>query len=463
MDNNKNGLPVQESRENFSSQMGLILSAVGSAVGLGNIWRFSYIAGVNGGGAFLLVYIICIVLVGMPVFIAEVTIGRRSGFSTVSAFKALAPGKAWWIAGLMGVMAAVIILSYYPLVAGWSLGYVFESIFNWDATIADTAGAFTVFSSGIKAPIFAIIALILTALILAGGVSSGIEKWSRILLPALAILLIILVIRSVTLPGAVEGVKFLFVPKLSELSVNGFLDALGHSFYSLSIGMGILITYGSYMKKDADLVNATISVVALDTLVAIMAGLAIFPAVFALGMEPGQGAGLAFITLPGAFAQMPMGQIFSALFFSLLFIAALTSIMSLFQVPLALLEDTFSMSRKKAIGIVIAVLFVLGIPSALSMSSLGFVMPLGMTWFDFMDKLANNVLLPLTALIGTLFVIFCIGANASKEELLAGSKHQSSTIAKLYPFAIKFIAPIAIVLILLNATGVFKLIFGAGN
>jgi NSS family neurotransmitter:Na+ symporter len=431
------------------------MAAVGSAVGLGNIWRFSYILGVNGGGAFLLVYVLCVLLVGTPILISELTLGRASGLGVVGAFRKLAPGRSWVFVGAIGVIASTVIMAYYPVVAGWSLGYVFESIFNWTAVTADSAVAFTAFSAGWKAFLFSAAALVLTAVILIGGVSSGIERWNKILMPLLGAILLVLTLRSVTLPGAFEGVRFLFYPDFSKLSITGVLDALGHSFYSLSLGMGIMITYASYMKKDANLVSATISIITMDTSIALLAGLAIFPAVFALGFDPGQGAGLAFITLPGAFAMMPLGQIFSALFFLLLFIAALTSMMSLMQVPLTFLEDELNMPKKKGLLIITVVIAALGTPAALSFGPLADFKILGLDYFSLLDKTANDILLPITGLLGALFVIFSFGVATSKKEFLEGSKNPNAFLVKIYPFSIKFIAPVAIVLILLNATGIF--------
>jgi NSS family neurotransmitter:Na+ symporter len=429
--------------------------AVGSAVGLGNIWRFSYILGINGGGAFLLAYVLCILFVGLPVMIAELTIGRSSGLSTVSAFQKLAPKTPWWIAGVVPVAACTVIACYYPTVAGWSLGYVFECIFGWDGMLADPKAAFAVFSAGWKAWAFAAAALAITIVILLRGVTAGIERWSKLLMPILGGLMVILVIRSVTLPGAIEGIRFLFYPDFSKLGVSGFLDALGHSFYSLSLGMGIMITYASYMKKDANLVSATASIVSIDTIIAVMAGLAIFPAVFAMGLDPSEGASLAFITLPGAFAHMPFGMVFAPIFFLLIFIAALTSMMSILQVPLALFEDRFGLSRRKGLAIVAAIVVVFGTPSVLSFGPLKEWSILGMDYFTFFDRLANNILLPIAALLGCFFIIFSMGVAASRKEFLVGAKHEGHFLATVYPVAITFIAPAAITVILLHAAGVF--------
>jgi NSS family neurotransmitter:Na+ symporter len=440
-----------QKRENFASQFGLIMAAVGSAVGLGNIWRFSYIVGINGGGAFLLVYIFCVLLVGLPVLIAELTIGRSSGLSSVSAFQKLAPGSFWWIVGTVGVLSSTVVGCYYPTVAGWSLGYVFESAFNWNALIGDTGAAFTDFSSSWKAVVFALSALVITVVILLRGVTAGIERWSKFLMPMLGVIMVVLVIRSLTLPGAMEGVRFLFEPDFSELTVGGFLDALGHSFYSLSLGMSVMITYASYMKKDADLPGATVSIVAMDTIIAIIAGLAIFPAVFAMDLDPGEGAGLVFVTLPAAFAEMPFGQAFSILFFLLIFIAALTSLISILQVPLALLEDKFGFSVRKGVVIVSAVVLVFGLPSVLSFDPLSGFTIFGMNYFTLMDRLANDILLPVAALLGILFILFKFGVATSKREFLIGAKRKNHFLAVIYPFAIRFIAPAAIIVILVRA------------
>jgi NSS family neurotransmitter:Na+ symporter len=442
-------------RDQFASQFGIIMAAVGSAVGLGNIWRFSYITGVNGGGAFLIVYLACVLLVGLPVLISELTIGRSSGLSTISAFQKLAPGTPWWIAGLLGVLAAVIIGFYYPTVSGWSLGYVFESLFNWEAINQDSSSAFGTFTAGWKALAFAGLSLLIALGVLLKGISAGIERVSKFLMPLLGVLLLVLVVRSLTLPGAMEGVKFLFYPDFSSLGVQGFLDALGHSFYSLSLGMGIMVTYASYMKKDVNLTSATLSVVSMDTIIALMAGLAIFPAVFAMGLDPAEGPGLTFVTLPGAFAQMPFGNIFSAIFFLLVFIAALTSLISILQVPLSLLEDRFGFSKNKGLAIVVGAVVCFGTPAVLSFGPMAKFTLMGKNIFSLMDWLSSSILLPITALIGCLFVVFKFGVAASKAEFLQGAKHPRHFLAAIYPFAIRFIAPIAIIIILIRATGLF--------
>jgi len=450
----------QQKRDSFTSQLGVILAASGSAIGIGNVWRFSYVVGINGGGAFLLVYLICAALVGLPLIMAELSIGRHTSKSAFTAFKQIAPKSFWWIGGATGVLSAFLIMTYYPLVAGWSLGYMFESVFNWKPMISDTATFFNNYVSGsVKPLVMIIVTLVLTALTLVGGVAKGIEKWNKILMPALAVIIIVLIIRSLTLPGSLEGIKFLFYPDFSKITIKTLLDALGHSFYSLSVGMAIMITYGSYIRKDEDLVQSSVTVCVLDTAAALMSGVAIFPAVFALGFEPDSGAGLAFITLPKAFATLPGGQIFAVLFFLLLTVAALSSMMSLLEVIVAFFVDEFHINKKKILIVLVVLLFVLGIPSHLSFGPMADFKIFGLTYFDFMDKFSANVLIPITGLLTAVFVIFRFGVKSSHDELLCSCKNPKGLLIRSYPVLIKYIVPISVIFILLNATGVFSRLF----
>lgn len=301
----------------FKSKFGIIAAAAGSAIGLGNIWKFPYITGVYGGAAFLFVYLGFIAAVGIPVMLSELIIGRKSRKNAYGAFKKLAPKTVWKNIGLFGVMAAFLILSFYSVVAGWSIKYIVLSIARGFANTPQAAieTTFTHFIASPVSPVFYhIVFMIMTASIVLIGVQKGIERSSKILMPILLVIIIILAIRAVTLPGSIEGLKFLFHPDFSKLSGKGVLNALGHAFFSLSLGMGTLITYGSYIDKNNNLISTTVQVTLADTLIAILAGLAIFPAVFAFGIEPSAGPGLVFITLPNVFAQMPGGYIFSILF-----------------------------------------------------------------------------------------------------------------------------------------------------
>lgn len=451
----------EKKRDGFTSQLGVILAAAGSAIGIGNVWRFSYVVGQNGGGAFILIYLVSACLAGLPLILGELALGRSTGKSAVTAFKTIAPKSLWWIPGALGVLASFIIMTYYPLIAGWSLGYMFESIFNWNTMIGDTAVFFTDYVSGTTKPIIMmLIVLVLTTFLLVGGIAKGIEKANKILMPMLLIIVVILIVRSVTLPGAVEGIKFLFMPDFSKVGLHTFLDAMGQSFYSLSVGMAIMITYGSYIQKKDNLPSTAVTVFTFDTITALLAGMAIFPAVFALGFEPNSGAGLAFITLPKAFATMFGGQVFAALFFLLLTIAALTSMMSLLQVLVAYLEDEFKIKNKKMILIIlVAVLFATGIPSVLSFSAMSDFLIFGMTYFDFADFLSANIIIPITGLLTALFIGFRF-LKGTKEEIQEGCKNPNGILVRAYPVLIKFIVPISIFLILLQATGVFEKIFG---
>lgn len=448
-------------RDGFTSQLGIVLAAAGSAIGIGNVWRFSYVVGINGGGAFLLVYLVCVILVGLPLMMAELALGRNTGTSAVSAFKKLAPKSLWWIPGAMGVLVTLMIMCYYPLIAGWSLGYMVESFTNWQPMIADTAGFFNSYvSSSVKPLVMLIIVLIMTALTLIGGVAKGIERSNKILMPLFIALIIVLIIRSVTLPGAMEGMAFLFKPDFSKISIDTFLEALGHGFYSLSVGMAIMITYGSYIRKKDDLISTAVNVCAFDTVTALMAGVAIFPAVFALGLEPDAGAGLAFITLPKAFATLPGGQVFAALFFLLLTVAALASMTSLLQVLVAYLEDEWAIKNRKAmLAVLIVILFILGIPASLSFSSLADFKIFGLTYFDFVDQFSANVIVPITGLLTALFVAFRY-TKQSQEELKIGAKNPNGFLIRAYPALIRFVVPLSIIFILLNAMGVFSWIIG---
>ena len=447
---------IKSQRENFTSQLGVIFAAAGSAIGIGNVWRFSYVVGTNGGGAFLLVYLICILLVGIPLMMAELAIGRATQKSAVPAFRQIAPKSFWVVAGALGVIAAFLILTYYPLVTGWSIGYMVEAIFNWGPMIEDPAGFFDGFvADPTKSFIVLIVALILTALTLVGGVAKGIEKWCKILMPMLIVIMCILIVRAVTLPGAGEGLKFLFYPDFSHFGIRSFIDALGHGFYSLSIGMAIMITYGSYIRKEENLVSTTISVTGLDVITALMAGVAIFPAVFAFGLQPDSGPGLAFITLPKTFSQMPFGQFFAALFFLLLLVSALASMMSLMQVLVAFLEDVFHMKRRNILIGLSVLLFACGIPSVLSFSVMSDFTILGLTYFDFVDQLSANVIVPITGLLTAIFVGYKYGARICQAHIKEGAKNPNSILIKTFPVLIKYVVPIAVILILLAAVGVF--------
>lgn len=444
-------------REGFGSKIGVIAATAGSAVGLGNIWKFPYITGQNGGSAFLLVYLLCVFLIGMPIVISEFSIGRAGKANVVRSFRNLVPKKFWGLTGVLSTVTTFIILSFYSMIAGWVIAYIYKAA-TAQLSKVPSEELPNYFNSLISQPIVPIICtflvLFITAFIVVSGVKDGIEKYSKILMPLLFVILIVLMIRSLTLEGASKGLEFLFKPDFSKLTTKGILEALGHSFYSLSIAMGILVTFGSYIDKDQDIVNLSISVTITDTLVALMAGVVIFPAVFAYGFEPAAGPKLIFITLPAVFKSMPFGSLFETLFFILIAIAAITSTISLLEVVVAVVTEEFKLERKKATILITLGLFLLSIPSILSFGPWSHIKVFGKGFFDLFDFIASNVFLPIGGLMICIFVAYAWGTNKVKEEVFQG---KSSLLINIYNVIIKYFAPIAIIIIFLYFTGVIKI------
>ena len=442
-------------RDGFSSRFGIIAAAAGSAVGLGNIWKFPYIVGENGGSAFILVYLISILAVGLPVLLAEFIIGRRGQANAVRSFKTIAPNTKWSGIGWMGIIAAFMILGFYTVIAGYTIHYFILTITNAFSGMssAEIAQTFSDFSSGSTQIIYTIIFIILSLAILFGGVKDGIEKYSKILMPGLVGIILLLVIRAVTLPGASEGIEFLLKPDFSELSMNAVLDALGHSFFSLSVGMGTMLTYGSYISKKENLTSTAFSIGAADTIIALLAGLAIFPAVFAFGIDPTAGPGLVFITLPNVFLQMPGGSIFGALFFFLLFIAALISVVSIFEVIIAYVTEELKLNRQKAMALTTVAVVIIATVCALSQIPNSSLIFNGHTLFDWMDLLSANVLLPIGGFLIMIFLGFIMKKSDLEDELKQGSKSIKNTMA--YITITKFVAPVAIAIVFLTGNSSF--------
>lgn len=449
---------VNNNRVTFGSKLGVILATVGCAVGLGNIWRFPYMVGANGGAAFLLVYIICILLLGLPVMITEFFIGRHSRKNAAGAFKVMAPGTKWSIIGYNGVLAAFLILGFYSVVSGWTLEYIYQAVTGSleGKTAADFTVAFQSFSSGIYRPIgWTIVFIALTHFIIVSGVEKGIERASKIMMPVLFLILILLCLRSITLDGASEGLAFLFKPDFDKISSSVVLSAMGQAFFSLSIGMGCLITYSSYFGKETKLQTTALQVTVLDTLVAILAGIMIFPAVFSFGIEPTAGPELVFITLPNVFEQLPWGNLWSLIFFILLGLAALTSTISLHEVATAYVHEEYRMSRKKAAWFVSAGVLVLGVFSSLSFGLLKEYTIFGLTFFEALDYLTAKIMLPL----GGMLICIFVGTRIDKKILKAELTNQGTItfhFFNTYAFFIKYIAPVAIGLIFLNELGLIK-------
>lgn len=436
-----------QKRDGFGSKLGIVAAAAGSAIGLGNIWKFPYVAGKSGGGAFLLVYILCVVMIGVPIMLSELVIGRKGKKNAVRSIKELKKSKFWPLAGWLGVIATTLILSFYYVVAGWTLSYVLKSATGVFASL-DSKGISEVFvnlTSNPYAPIFwQIVFMIITGYVVIAGVQNGIEKYSKILMPLLFLIIVILDIRAVTLPGAQAGLEFLFKPDFSKLTLNVIFSAMSQAFFSLSLGMGIMITYGSYINDEEDLGSTALQVSIADTLIAILAGIAIFPAVFAYNIDPATGAGLAFMTLPNVFNNMPLGQLFGTLFFILLAISALTSTISLLEVMVAFLSEEFNKSRKSVTIASSFVLAIIGIFASLSNGILSSYKINDLNFMDFLGYLTDSYFLPLGGIMISIFVGWVIDKKVFYSEL------HHKPYSKLVLFLIRFICPIAIGIIFLK-------------
>jgi NSS family neurotransmitter:Na+ symporter len=440
------------SRGNWGSKIGFILAASGSAVGLGNIWRFPYTAGENGGALFVFFYLVSILLIAWPVLIAETSLGRFTGKNPVGAFKALKPKGQWKLVGYLGVITGIMILSFYSMIAGWTLGYFFKAVTGKFSTIsgANAKRVFEGFAGDTYLQLLLLgIFILMTVYVVSRGVASGIEKFAKVLMPGLFIIMILLLIRSLTLEGASEGLAFYLNPDFSKLSPRVVIDAMGQAFFSLSLGMGAMITYGSYLKKDENLPSATSWVAFFDTFIAIMAGFIIFPAIFSQGMDPAGGPGLVFEILPVIFANMPGGGVFGSLFFLLLCIAALTSTVSLLEVASAYCIDEKKWNRKKSALVMAGITFIFGVPSVLSYSNIKFFKELPLlktSFFGLQDKLWTTFALS----IGAFFIAIFVGyvwktANALKE-ITRGTK--KFKYALIWSISVKFLSPLLIILVL---------------
>lgn len=452
---------AENKRANFGSKLGVVAAAAGSAVGLGNIWRFPYELGQSGGAAFLLIYIICIIFLGLPIMTSEFVIGRMSQANAVGAFRKLAPGSKWWLVGLMGVLAAFLIMGFYVVVSGWTLEYIVQAAGNKFAN-KDTAtltSVFTDFSSHTWRPlIWMVVFLIITCSIILAGVKNGIEKSSKFMMPLLLVIIIALGIRAVTLPGGGEGLRFLFQPDFSKINSSVILNAMGQAFFSLSLGMGCMITYGSYINKKNHLAATVVEVTILDTVIAVLASIAIFPAVFSFGINPEQGPTLVFITLPNIFAHMPGGYIWSILFFVLLSIAALTSMISLLEVIVAFLVEEMKLTRLKAVIFSGLGILILGVCSSFAMGIWSDVHIFGFNFFDLFDNVTSKIMMPLGGLFIALFAGWVLKKEQVRAELSNNGKYKAAYF-KVYIFIVRYIAPVAILLIFLNQLGVGSLFF----
>lgn len=440
----------------FGSKIGLIAATVGSAVGLGNIWRFPAETQANGGAAFLLVYIICVLLLGIPVMLGEFAIGREGGTDAVGDYKRISPRTKWWIVGGTGLVASYMILCFYIVVAGWTLEYLVNSI-SGDLFAGISEGTATFdgkmqeYVSGDWKPIlYTVLMIAINMIVLLCGVRKGIEKISNVLMPLLFVILVIFCAVALSLPGASEGVEFFLRPDFSKLDGGVVIDALGQAFFSLSLGMGILITYAAYFPRNTKLGRTATIVSLLDMVVAVMMGLIIFPAVTSFGMEGEslEGATLVFVTLPEVFTRMPGTQFWAVLFFMLLLLAALTSTISIAEVSVRFFQDRMRMSRRAAVFTVLLPLLLFGSLSSLSMGSLSEFKIFGLSFFNLLDTVATNILLPLGSMAMCIYAGWFAPKGMIADQLSNGSAVRSAA-TRIVLFIIKWIAPVAIAVILL--------------
>ena len=447
-------------RDGFTSSFGVLAATLGSAVGLGNIWKFPYLTGANGGASFLVVYLLATLIVGLPVMMAEIMLGRAARANAVSTFEKLAPGKRrpWWLVGLAGALAAFLVLAFYSEVAGWVFAYVFKSLTNQVLT-SDPNVAGQVFESMITDPWQALLwqwaVLAFIGAIILMGVSKGIEAVTKRLMPVLFILLLVICVRSLTLPGASAGLEFLFWPDFSKLSAGVVLTALGLAFFKLSLGIGTMVTYGSYFRADQNIPATATRVMIADLIVSMLAGIAIFPAVFAFGFTPSAGPSLLFITIPAVFAEMPGGTLFVVLFFILTAIAATGAMLSILEVPIAVLTERFGWSRPLAVIVCVLLLAAIGSTAALSQSLLAGVRPFGMNFFDLYDYLSQNVLMPGTGIFIALFAGWVWGKSPMARELSNNGQLDNAWVVNAVGFLLRWVAPVLIAIVMAKGLGLF--------
>ena len=447
-------------RASFGSKMGMILATAGGAVGLGNVWRFPYMVGENGGAAFIIVYIICVLLLGIPCMVSEFIIGRHGAANTYRAYSEVGNGRPWKLVGLLGVMTGVLIISYYAVVSGWCLQYVYASAagqLHGDTTFVKNY--FQLFSSDPVRPIFWLVAILLmTHYVIIHGIRGGIEKASKVLMPALFILLLVIVVASCMLPNADRGIDFLFKPDFSKFDRGVFLSALGQSFYSLSIAMGCICTYASYYSRKTNLLGSALQISFIDTLVAILAGLMIFPAAFSVGINPGSGASLVFITLPNvfnqAFAGMPLlGWVVSLMFYLLLSLAALTSLISLHEVGTAFFYEELHISRRKGAAIVTAATMIVGVFCSLSLTNWDGLQIAGKPLFEVFDFVTGQIFLPVGGFLTCVFLGWFVPKKLVKDEFT----NWGTVSIRLFPvflFLVRFVCPVAILCIFMHQFGI---------
>ncbi len=460
-------LNPETKRETFSSGLAVFFATLGSAVGLGNIWKFPYLVGVNGGGAFILVYLICVVLVGMPVAISEFYIGRRTRSNPIQAFDKLKASPFWKIVGYLGVITSIFVMLFYSSVAGWVYLYTFKAIKGDFSGIANLpikeAGEFVtrefdiVVGGALSPMLWQLIVVTIVSIIIYAGVKKGIEKVTKTLMPVLFILIIVCAIRALTLEGARQGIDFLFSVNFSAITPAVLLSALGLAFFKLSIGMGTMMTYASYFTSDNNMPATSAKVALSDVGVSMLAGLAVFPVVFTFGLEPGNGPGLLFNTIPLVFSRIPFGNILLIAFFFLASIAATTAMTSMFAVPVSVLTESLNMKKGKAVLLTGGVVFLIGILTVHPSSLLGNITILGKTFFDSFDYISSNLLMPIGGLLISIFVGYFVRKDDLVDELSNNGTLNNGSYLRLFRLLLKYITPILLVIIFLNSIGLLKL------
>ena len=447
---------MKEERKNFGSKLGVIMAAAGSAVGLGNVWRFPTEVGRNGGAAFILVYLLCVLLIGAPLMLSEFVVGRSTHANPIKAYSKLAPGSWWRVVGVEGVVVAFLILSFYVIVSGWTLYYTVQSFAGALMESRDYKAFFSDFTGDAWMPVlYGIMLMLLVHVVIVRGVQNGIEKFSKVMMPLLLAIIMVLAACSFRLPGFGQGMAYLLKPDFSKITTDVLLSAMGQAFFSLSLAMGCLCAYASYFDSGTRLQRTVFSVSVIDTLVAVMSGFIIFPAVFSVqGLQPNEGAGLVFITLPSVFNMVfggaPfLGYLFSGMFYMLLLLAALTSAMSLHEPVTAYLHESFGLTRHKAATLVSLSCMSLGVVCSLSCGIWSGYTIFGLTFFDFLDFLTAKIIMPVGGLLICIFVGWVLDRKLVRDEVTNGGKAHTC-VFPIYMFLIRYVVPIAICVIFFN-------------
>ena len=449
---------MKHDRDTLGGRLSAILVAAGSAVGLGNIWRFPYIAGENGGGAFLMIYIGCILLLGLPVLLAEFSVGRNTHKNAVGAYRSLS--KKWTFIGYNGLIAPFIVLGFYFVVSGWTLEYFVTSVTGHISQYTSSAVNTEMFDKFTLNPlrpiIYTLVFILITHTVIVLGVQKGIERSAKFLMPMLFFVLIILALRSITMPGGMEGLKFFFKPDFSKITAGIFLNAMGQAFFSLSIGLGCMVTYASYFKSETNLQTTALHVIILDTLVAVLASMVIFPAVFSVGIEPTSGPSLVFVTLPAIFNTMSLKTLWSSAFFLLLAVAALTSTISLHEVLTVYISEEWKMSRRKAATLATSLVTVMACAASLSIGIWKEYTIFGLTFFDLLDFISANIILPLGGLFTSIFVGWYMDRKTLRDEI-TNKGTLPSFIYKVTTVLLRYVCPVLLTVIFLYNLGLFEL------